>query len=273
MQEAFDRVRALDEPLVHRLEEQEELGDVLQELAAEQPIGHLVEGPARHVDHARAPLAAHAVGHREPSEEPAAEELGHPLRRVEEVERVPGRRGVHDDQVELACFVDLEEALHRDVVVALHEARGDVLVEAVVEDPVGGLLVGRVAQHERVPRLLGVEHRGPQLTADLETGGLEGVLGDALLRVADPLEAECVGEPLGRVDREHEHLAAEPARRAECRGRGDSGLAHATGAAADDDLLRREQGLEARGRHSPSSWLSASATIRVSRSPCVREKR
>ena len=79
-------------PVVHRLEVQEELGDVLEELAAEQAIGHLVEGPARDVDHARAALAADPVRHREPAQQPAAEELGHPLRRVEEVERVPGRR-------------------------------------------------------------------------------------------------------------------------------------------------------------------------------------
>ena len=39
--------------LLHRLEVQEELGDVLQELAAEDAVGHLVEGPAGHVQHAR----------------------------------------------------------------------------------------------------------------------------------------------------------------------------------------------------------------------------
>ena len=56
-------LRALDEPVVHRLEVEEELGDVLEELAAEDAIGHLVEGPARDVDHARAALAADAVRH------------------------------------------------------------------------------------------------------------------------------------------------------------------------------------------------------------------
>ena len=47
-------LRALDEAVVHRLEVQEELGDVLEELAAEHAIGDLVEGPARDVDHAHA---------------------------------------------------------------------------------------------------------------------------------------------------------------------------------------------------------------------------
>ena len=43
-------LRARDEAVVHRLEVQEELGDVLEELAAEDAVGHLVEGPARDVD-------------------------------------------------------------------------------------------------------------------------------------------------------------------------------------------------------------------------------
>ena len=40
-------------PVVHGLEEQEELGDVLQELRAEDAVGHLVEGPAGQVEHPR----------------------------------------------------------------------------------------------------------------------------------------------------------------------------------------------------------------------------
>ena len=109
-------------------------------------------------------------GMREPAQQPAAEEVGHALRRLEEVDRVPRRRRVDDDQVVLAGRVDLEEPLHRDVVVALHEARGDVVVQPVLEDPVRGRLVGRVPQHELVPRLLRVEHRGPQLATRLDAG-------------------------------------------------------------------------------------------------------
>ena len=41
----------LDEAVVHRLEEDEELGDVLQELRAEDAVGHRVEGLRRHADH------------------------------------------------------------------------------------------------------------------------------------------------------------------------------------------------------------------------------
>ena len=43
------RLGPLDEPVVHGLEEDEELGDVGQELGAEDPVGHLVEGPGGQV--------------------------------------------------------------------------------------------------------------------------------------------------------------------------------------------------------------------------------
>ena len=64
VQQLLDGGGALDEPVVHRLEVEEELGDVLEELAAEHAVGHLVEGPARDVEHARAAPAADAVRHR-----------------------------------------------------------------------------------------------------------------------------------------------------------------------------------------------------------------
>ena len=118
----------------------------------------------------RAAAAADAVRHGEPAQEPAAEEVGHALRRVEEVDGVARRGRVDDDQVVGTGGVDVVEALHRDVVVALHEPRRDVVVQPVVEDPVGGLLVGRVTQHEVVPRTLRVEHRGVQLATRLQAG-------------------------------------------------------------------------------------------------------
>ncbi len=73
-QEAFDRPGPLDEAGVHGLEQDEELGDVLQELRAEHPIGDLVEGPGGDVDHA-AP-----VGRNQQPQQARGEELGHPLR-------------------------------------------------------------------------------------------------------------------------------------------------------------------------------------------------
>ena len=270
VEQRLDRARPGDEAVVHRLEVEKELGDVLEELTAEDAIGHLVEGPTRDVDHARAPLPSDAVGRGEPAQQPTAEEVGHARGGIEEVERVPGGRGVHHDQVVVAALVDVEEALHRDVVVTLHEARGEVVVEPVVENPVGGLLVGRVAHHQLVPALLGVEHRGPELAAWAEPGAGERLVGHPALHVADALDAERVGEALGRVDGHHEHLAAEVRRRREPGRRRDRRLADPARAAEHDDLLRREQRLQpgAHGRaHRPSSAASASATIAVSRGP------
>ena len=91
----------------------------------------------------------------------------------------------------------------------------------------GGDLVGRVAEHEVVPRLLGVEHGRPQLAARAHAGLLERLGGHRLLDVAEALEPQRVGQPPGGVDGEHEHLAAER-RGGHRRGRGRGGrLAHA----------------------------------------------
>ena len=56
-----------------------------------------------------------------------------------------------------------------------------------------------------------------------------------------PSRPSAVASRLAGIDGEHEHLAAEPARRAQRGGRRDRGLADAAGAAEHDDLLRREQ--------------------------------
>ena len=54
--------------------------------------------------------------------------------RVEEVERVAGRRRVDDDEVEVAVVVELVELLHRHVFLRAAERAGHVAIEAVVED-------------------------------------------------------------------------------------------------------------------------------------------
>ena len=281
VQQALDGLRARDESRVHRLEVQEELGDVLEELTAENAVGHLVEGPTGDVEHAAAALAAHAVRQRQPAQQPAAEEVRHPRRRIEEVDRVAGRGRVDHDEVVLATRVDLEQPLHRDVVVTLHEPRGEVVVEPVLEDAVCRHLVGRVHEHEVVPRLLGVEHRRPELAARFDACGLQHLRWDAVRAIAETLEPERGREAARRVDREHEHLAAEMHGRAERGGRRDRGLADAARPAEDDDLLggqqlvERDRGVGRRpaGVHSPSSAPRASATMRVTRRPCARTNR
>src|SRR5215218_8558549 len=278
VQQPLDGLGAAREPVVHRLEAEEELGDILQELAAEDAIGELVEGPAGDIEDARTAASAHPVRHGEPPEETTTEEVGHAARRLEELDRVPGRRGVDDDEVVPTGGVDVEQPLHRDVVVALHESPRDVRVQAVLEDPVGGLLVGCVAEHELVPRSLGVEHGGVQLAARFEPGCLERLDRDRLLDVPEVLEAQRVREPARRVDREHEHLPAQASSGRDTGGGGHRGLADAARPTEHDDLLRGEQRLDAGGpglgaRHSPSSWARESATIFVTRNPWSRTKR
>ena len=95
-------LRPLDEPVVHRLEVQEELGDVFEELAAEDAIGHLVEGRLATLSTRDPALAADAVRQREPPQQPAAEEVGHARRRFEEIDGVSRRRRVDHDEVVLA---------------------------------------------------------------------------------------------------------------------------------------------------------------------------
>ena len=51
VERAGDGLGPLDEAVVHRLEQEEELGDVLEELRAEDAVGHRVEGLRRHVQH------------------------------------------------------------------------------------------------------------------------------------------------------------------------------------------------------------------------------
>ena len=50
VQDPLDRLGPLDEPVVHRLEQDEELGDVLEELRAEDAVGDGVEGLRGDVD-------------------------------------------------------------------------------------------------------------------------------------------------------------------------------------------------------------------------------
>ena len=101
----------------------------LQEAAAEHPVGDLVERLRGHREQPR------AVRHGEPAQQPAAEELDHPRRRVEHGQGVARRRRVDDDEVVLARRVEVVQLLHREVVVAVHEAAGDVLVQRVGRAP------------------------------------------------------------------------------------------------------------------------------------------
>ena len=83
-----------------------------------------------------------------------------PLRRLEEVERMAGRRRVDDDQVVAAAGVQLGELLDRHVLLRAGEALRQVLIEAVGEDALAHLRGRRVALDQLVPGALLVEHHG-----------------------------------------------------------------------------------------------------------------
>ena len=288
------RFGPLDEAGVHRLEEDEELGDVGQELGAEDPVGHLVEGPGGEVHQLG------AVGDDQPAQQARAEEVGHALGGVEEVEGVAGRRGVHHDQVVVALGVDLVEALHGDVVVALDEAPRDVAVQGVGQDLLPGVGVGGVAPDQGVPALLGVEHGRPQLAAGRDPGLLEDLPGRSAARCCRSPAARGRRPAAGRVDGEDEDpppvVAGGHGRRRRRRGR----LAHSPGPAGHDDLLGGQQAVErspargpggpggpgrgrvgaaagagplGRGHQNPSSSPSDAATCRVVRRPWNRVNR
>jgi hypothetical protein len=154
----------------------------------------------------------------------------------------------------------------------VHEPAGDVDVERVGEDGVAGGGVGGVGPHQVVPRLLGVEHGGPQLAPGLDAGPGEQAGVDLGLDVAELLQAQGVGQALGGVDGDDQHLAAQLGAGHGAQGRGGGGLAHPAGAAADHDLLGRQQLVERPGRvhQNPSSAPRAAAIWRVARTPSLR---
>ena len=202
-QQAADRLGSLHEPVVHRLEEDEELGDVGEELGPEDPVGDLVEGLRGHVDQPR------PVGDDQPPQQPRGEEVGHPLRRVEEVERVPGRRGVDDDEVVVARASGSRRAA------PWRCSRGSGRTDRRCSGRAGwrgsrpascasGAWWRMRASHDSLVSSMAAHSSplGPQAR------GTEGLVGDAVLDVADAVEPERVGQPLGRVDGEHQHLGA-----------------------------------------------------------------
>ena len=152
-------------------------------------------------------------------------------------------RGVDHDQVPVAAGVELVEALGRDVVVGGHELPGDVLVERVAEDRVTGGGVRRVTPHQRVPRLLRVQHGHPQLAA----GRLDRRRLDPDRHVAQrAVEPQGGGQPPGGVDGEHQHLAGRAGGHPGAERGGEGRLADAARPAHHDQAVGVEQPAERR---------------------------
>ena len=166
------------------------------------------------------------------------------LRRVEEVERVPGRRRVDDDEVEVRPRRAARAASPSPCTPACRRARRRRCGRSgcrgsAAPVPASAALRG----DEHVERRLRVEH---QRRRARPLGRAVAVVGPARrgrsrsASFGEVLEPERVGEPLGGVDRDDARVAA-PARAFEREHRRGRGLADAAGAAAETTSCRRRR--------------------------------
>ncbi len=193
-------------------------------------------------------------------EDAVVEQAREPLGRVEEVERVPRRRRVDDDEVEVALVVQLVQLLHRHVFLRAAERAGDVAVEGVVEDALRLLSVDaalRATSRSNVDFVSSISAESRPPGAASPVGPRAAV--DLGRIVGEVLDAERVGEPARGIDRHHARVPAAARAFERDHGRGRR-LADAAGAATDDDAAVVDELVDA-DRHSrsiPRSSASAS---------------
>src|SRR5919201_3774907 len=246
-QQRLDALRALLEALDEPAQRAEEDAQVLEQIDAGQALEH------REHDARPAPddPGGQAGRREEDLQRAPLEEARQPVGGVEEVQRVARRRRVEDEHVEAPGAVEVVELGDRRELLRAGHRAGQLLIDAVGEDVVAGALVGREAGDEVVERALGVEHHRPQLAAHLDPVAGEAVGVDEARLVAELVEPQGVGQPLGGVDGDDSD--AQPARRQahrQCRRRGR--LADATRAGADDDALAVQSPVERHARRSAS---------------------
>ena len=224
-------LRPLPEAAEERVERGDERLHVLEHLGADDlgdRVGHHPEAGGHQPRRA-------ACRREQQLHEPAVEEAREPLGGVEEVQRAARGRGVDHDQVPAAgpprVLVELAELLHRHVLLRARERAGDRDVERVVQDLLGLLRAG-LALHHLVEGALHVEHHRVERAA--LAGRARRQPGHRPRGVVERLDAHRLRQPTGRVDGEHDDLAAALGRTQGERGRG-GGLADAAGAAAHDD--------------------------------------
>jgi hypothetical protein len=274
-QEGTDVAGARSKALRHALERQQELGQVLDEADARQPLDHL-EDPARAALEQSEPEATgRERGVDQHVDEPAVEELEQALGRLEEVEGVLCGRGVDDDQVEAATFGQLVDLLHRGVLHAPCQRVRDVLIDRVREDPLTRLVALCEAVHQIVEGALHVEHHGPQRPAFRDAKARERRFGDGLGLVAERSHTQRVRESTRRVDGEDQRPPAL-ARRFERECCGDRRLAHSAAAHAHDDAPFVERvGAKLRCVHAASGTASTrpDASLATSSGPRMPSRR
>ena len=144
------------------------------------------------------------------------------------------------------------ESFHRDVVVALHETASDVLVEHVLQNPLGRLFISGLASNKGIPAGLRVQHGHTQRAG---AGKL-----DVEWFVPNTGYTQSVGQSTGGVDGQHQDAQwfIGRYRRSQRGGRGR--LANASRTARDNDATVAER--FAQRAHAISSR-SESATSRA----------
>ena len=130
------------------------------------------------------------------------------------------------------------QPLDRHVLLRSRQRARDRAIHRVLEDCFGLLGVGGLLVHEPIECRGGVEHQRPQLTGRLG-GAATRQTGHAVRRIGrgTGLETQCVGEPPGRIDGDHDDSTAG-ARGSNAEGRRCGGLSDAAGTARDDQCRR-----------------------------------
>ncbi len=158
-EQRLDARRALLEAVHEAAQRAEEDRDVVHEVDARQPLEDR-EHDAR---------AARHDPRRDPRRDEqdlqraALEEVRQAVGRVEEVQRVARRRRVEHEHVEAAVVVQVVELRDGGELLRPGDRVRELLVDAVAEDVVARLRVGRQPRDEIVERRLRVEHHRPQL--------------------------------------------------------------------------------------------------------------
>ena len=153
--------------------------------------------------------------------------------------------GVDDHEVVLAGGVEIVQLLHRQVVVAVHEAAGDVLVQRVVEH--------RVREPRRRARGGGSGRPTPPwCRASPPTALPRGVMPESAKALSGTRtgslpnagDAERGSQTTGGVDGEHEHPARLLGGGLDGESGRHRGLAHPARSGDEDHLLAGQQGVE-----------------------------
>ncbi len=237
-------------------------------------------------------LARAERGREERARRVVAQEVEDAVGRVEEVERVGGRRRVEDDEVVVAVGGELVELLHRHVLLRAGQ-RGRTSAGRAGSPGCGRAAPGRArgastrSSQVRFTSSI-IAKSSPSRREPRRGEGLRS--GTRVSTLPSDGEAERVGEAAGRVDGADQRAAARE-RAGERDGRGDRGLArrrrsrrrrrsagsprlaHGGHGASSGAVRRRSRRRSARPRPRPQSATGSSGSTVVGRSSAARSAR